>query len=232
MRAAVPLAVGLVAVTAGCGDGGSDTRAAKHAIKPNNQRQAKAINLRLSDFPDGWRASSRTDDTAAQKKFRKCLGIDMSKITVTGDASSKDFAKGDNATADSDAWITETVSQARDSLTQLARGLSSTGTKDCVRDAIGSTPGYQVGEIDVGELKTTSPPEVDETRAWEVVIPVEVTSGTDNGLSVSVYVDLVYLRKGNILASVSTSDVLSPLDDALRAHLVRTVAQRMSKEPT
>jgi len=37
----------------------------------------------------------------------------------------------------------------------------------------------------------------------------------------------VFLRKGNMVAQVSTSDVLSPLDDALRAHLVQTVARRM-----
>ena len=99
---------------------------------------------------------------------------------------------------------------------------------DCLRKAIGSTPGYKVGDIEIGELRTTKPAGVDEARAWEIVIPFEVTSGAGKGLAASAYADTFYLRKGNVVAHVNTGDVLSPLDQALRSHLVRTVAQRMA----
>jgi hypothetical protein len=229
VRAVAALAVAVLAAATACGGGGgSDTRAAKRAINRDAQQQAESINLRLSDFPDGWRASPSTSDAAAQKKFRKCIGVDLSTVTLTGDASSKDFAKGDNTSASSQAQISETASQAIDGMKRVSRGLSSAETKDCVRKFIGSTPGYKVGEIDVGELKVTPPPNVDSAKAWEILVPLEGTSGTANGLSVSVYDDIVYLRKGNIVANVATSDVFSPLDETLRAHLVRTVASRMS----
>lgn len=197
---------------------------------PTPQRQAKAINLKLSDFPDGWRASTPSaEENTNEARIRKCLGGDYSKLTLIGEASSKDFAKGENATASSEAQITKTEAQARAGLQKRAASLSGEKAKDCLRKEIGSTPGYKVGKIDVGELKTSKPPGVDEARAWEVVIPVEVTSGAAKGLSGSFYLDTVFMRKGNVVAHVETSDALSPLDDALRAHLVRTVAERMSE---
>jgi hypothetical protein len=64
------------------------------------------------------------------------------------------------------------------------------------------------------------------------VVPVEVTSGPTKGLSASVFIDVVLLQKDNIIGGVSTSDVPSPLDEALRNHLVRTVAKRMSESST
>jgi len=231
MRVAVALILVVLAVagTACGGGGGSDTLAAKRTIDPAAQHQAESINLKLSDFPDGWRASTpSSEDEANQAKTRKCLGVDYSKLTLIGEASSKDFAQGENATASSEAQITKTEDQAKQGLQRFADGLAGEKVTDCLRKAIGSTPGYKVGEIEVGELKTAKPSEVDEARAWEIVVPVEVTSGPANGLSASVYSDLVYTRTGNVVAHVGTSDVLSPLDDALRRHLVRTVARRMS----
>jgi hypothetical protein len=198
----------------------------------SNSGAAKAINLRLSDFPDGWRASAPDEDTAGQKKFCKCIGADYSDVTLIGEASSRDFAQGENAQASSKGQITKTAGQAEDGMRRLARGLAEPGTKDCVRDAIGGTPGYKVGEIDVGKLKAMLPASVDEGQTWEIVVPVEITSGATKGLSASVYIDFVFLREGNIVGSISTVDVLSPLDDALRAHLVRTVARRMSEAST
>lgn len=81
----------------------------------------------------------------------------------------------------------------------------------------------------MGELNAKAPANVDEGRAWEIVVPIEITSGATKGLSASVYIDVVFLRRDNIVGSVSTVDVLSPLDAALRAHVVRTVVRRMSE---
>lgn len=224
-------ALGLVVLglVTGCG-GGSDSSsgAAKRTITPGAQAQAKTINLRLSDFPDGWRASTRDEDTAGQSKFRKCIGADYSDITFIGDASSKDFAKSEGTEASSNVQIAETGAQAIDATRRLATAMGGRGTKDCVRDLFEITPGYKVGEIDVGELSFTPAASVDDGQAWEIVIPIEITSGPTKGLSASAYIDLVQLQKGNILGNITTVDVLSPLDETLRADLVRTVGRRMS----
>lgn len=230
MGAAVALLVLVLAVATACGGGGSESGgAAKREIAADAQAKAKAINLRLSDFPDGWRASTPEEDTSGEKKFRKCIGADYSDVTLIADASSKDFAQGESAEASSQAQITKTPDEAADGMRKQKKALGGPRTKDCLRDAIGNTPGAKVGDIDVGELKATPPANVDEDQAWEIVVPVELTSGATKGLSASVYIDVVFLRKDNIVGTVSTVDVLSPLEDALRAHLVRTVASRMSK---
>jgi hypothetical protein len=232
MRVAVALVViAFVTGATACGSGGSseNSGAAKREIAADAQAKAKAINLRLSDFPDGWRASTPDEDTAGEKKFRKCTGADYSDVTLIADASSKDFAQGESAEASSQAQITKTADEAAEGMRKQKRALGGPGTKDCLRDAIGDTPGAKVGDIDVGELKATPPANVDEGQAWEIVVPVELTSGATKGLSASVYIDVVFTRKDNIVGTVSTVDVLSPLDETLRAHLVRTVAGRMSK---
>jgi hypothetical protein len=234
MRAFAAVVVAVLAAGTACGGGGgSNNGAARRAITPSAQERAKAINLKLSDFPDGWRASTPSDeDKAGQKKFRKCIGVDLSKITLIGDANSRDFAKGDSANASSQARITEAASQATDGMKRVSRGLSSAAMKDCLRDAFDKAPSFNVGEIEVGELKSKPPSNVDAARAWEIVIPIEITSGEFKGLSSSAYIDIVYLRKGSVVASVTTSEVVSSLDDSLRAHLVRTVAKRMSESST
>src|SRR3954462_8359976 len=98
----------MAAVLAGCGGGGGGNRGtlrAKHKISPDAQRQAKSMLLKLSDFPDGWRASAGAQDVAGQRKFRKCIGVNYADLTLTGDATSKDFAMGESTTANSEAQI-------------------------------------------------------------------------------------------------------------------------------
>lgn len=236
MRAFAALAVAVLAAGTACGGGrGSDKSAPKRAITPDAQQQAASIVLRLSDFPEGWRASTPSaEDVAGQKKFRKCLGSDYSKITLTGDARSKNFAIGESTSVTSEAQVTRSAAQAKDRFQQTAKRLEGPAITDCFREAIGKIPGgdYKIGEVDVGELRTSLPPNVDAAKAWEIVIPVEVTSGAGKGQSASVYLDAVFLRKGKVVANVQTSDVLSPVNSGLRTKLVQTVARRMSESST
>jgi hypothetical protein len=60
-------------------------------------------------------------------------------------------------------------------------------------------------------------------------VVVEVASREGEGLSATVYLDLVYLREGDVLASVQTSDVLSAFDSDLRDQLLEGVASRMAE---
>jgi hypothetical protein len=84
---------------------------------------------------------------------------------------------------------------------------------------------------DVGEL-SFSPPDVDEAKAWQIVIPVEITSGVGEGFTPDVYIEQVLLREGDTVARVFTEDVLTEFDEELRNQLVQTVAGRMSESST
>ena len=88
------------------------------------------------------------------------------------------------------------------------------------------------GEVDVGQVNVNQPPGVDESMTWQIVIPVEVTSGFGEGLSPDIYLERVVMRKGDTTASMTTQDVLEELDPALRDKLAATMAGRMSQPST
>jgi hypothetical protein len=214
----------------GGGDDGDDT-AAGSAIVPEAQERAESIVLKLADFPDGWRASA-PEDEGGQEEFNKCMGVDLSELTKIGDADSQDFAMGESTQAQSTAVIYESDQQAEDAISEAAAGMSGSAAEDCFQDvveeALKDEKGFKLGEVDVGELSFT-PPDVDEAKAWQIVIPVEITSGAAEGLSPDVYIELVALREGDTVASVRTQDVLTEFDSELRNQLVQTVADRMSE---
>jgi hypothetical protein len=221
----------LVAVPAcgGNGGGGDDT-APGSAIEPAAQKRAESTLLKLADFPDGWRASA-PEDQGGQEKFNKCLGVDLSGLTKIGDADSKDFAKGESTQASSSTVIYKSDQQAEDAISKAGAAMSGTAAEGCFQDvvekAVRGEKGFKLGDVDVGELSFT-PPDVDEAKAWQIVIPLEVTSGALKGLSPDVYIELVALREGDTVASVTTQDVLTEFDSELRNQLVQTVAGRMS----
>ena len=111
--------------------------------------------------------------------------------------------------------------------------MSGTEIEDCVQDLIEENVeadrSVDVGEVDVGQLNVT-PPDVEEAGAWQIVIPVEITSGVGEGLTPSVYLEFVALREGDEVAILETSDVLTEFDSDLRDSLVAAIAGRMSDD--
>jgi hypothetical protein len=118
-----------IVASAGCG-GGSDNddgSAAQTAIEADAQERAESIVLQLSDFPDGWRASTPDEEDAeGQEKFRACIGVDYSNFTRTGDAESRDFAMS-NAEALSEVVVFADEEEARAAIEEFAAGMSGAG---------------------------------------------------------------------------------------------------------
>ena len=90
---------------------------------------------------------------------------------------------------------------------------------------------FEFGEVDVGQLSIAEPA-VEEFAAWQVAVPVEITSGAGDGLSPSIFLEWVIMREGDAVAFVQTNDVLTQFDPALRATLVEAVAGRMTEPGT
>jgi hypothetical protein len=147
---------------------------------------------------------------------------------VTGDARSRDFAMGQSTEASSGVQITASASQAQQGFQELATGMSGPKVKDCVKKLLPRSSDYKIGDVDVGELRMTKPANVEKGKAWQLVIPLEVTSGAGQGITATAYLDFVALLKGDAVATVETSDVLTPFDPALRDDLVTAVAGRMT----
>jgi hypothetical protein len=226
MRSGALLVALVLAFGAGCG--GDDDSDLARAIEPEAQARAESIGLSLSDFPAGWQGAPASDDAGAEEEFRRCVGADFSSFTLIGEAQSEGFTS-DSAQASSDVGIFENEDEAQGARETFVKGVTSDKVEACMKNWIQATvgEGFEIGDVDVGEL-TFTPPDVDEASAWQVEFPVEVTSGDLEGATATAYLDLVHLREGDALATVTTLDVQSPFDPELRDGLVQAVAARMS----
>lgn len=224
----VALALSVAIGAAGCGGGGSDTKSSndvKRQIQPQAQHQAESTLLQLADFPTGWTGSVRESNGGASNDFRQCAGIDFSNFTVVGKAQSQDFGKG-RASASSETSVFESPTEAEDAVNQFARRIISPQTEDCVKTFLekdSSLNGATVGDVNIGELRSTPPPTVEEAHVWQIDVPLQ-----QGGLSIDAYIDVTLLRQGEVGSTVETGNVISPFDPALRDDLVTKVAARMA----
>lgn len=233
MRGAVAALSVVLVVCAACGgNGDGDEQASENAIQPEAQKQAESFVLKRSDFPSGWRgAAPEADDKEATESFYRCAGIDPSSLTGIGDADSLDFAMGETTDASSSATVFASEQQAETGMSEFSEAMNGTEIEGCVQDLAeefaSSESNLTVGEVNIGQFNVTQP-DVDEAAAWQIVIPVEFTSGVGEGLTPTAYLEFVALRDGANVAIVQTSDVLTEFDSELRDHLVEAVAGRMS----
>jgi hypothetical protein len=225
-----------LAVFSSCGGGGNEAQGPETvtvvttqgatteagATEPSlSEDQAEALaasmNLRLTDFPAGWRATPSEESEG-------CAGIQKltERYDVLAHVDSKDFAKGDNTEASSSAGLFNDEATARDALNYLESAAQSEELRDCLNDFFREQAEGDVtfGDVSVGQL--SFPRLGDRSSAWEIVVPVKT-----QGLSVTAYIDFVYIVEENALARVAFSDVLSPFDEQLRENLARLVADRM-----
>jgi hypothetical protein len=152
-------------------------------------------------------------------------------LTRIGDADSLDFAMGESTEASSSATVFPSEQQAETGMSEFSEAMNGTDVEDCLQDFIedNTEPGsrVEVGEVDVGQFNVTQP-DVEEAAAWQIVIPIEITSGVGEGLTPNVYLEFMALRDGANVAIVQTSDVLTEFDSELRDELVEAVAGRMT----
>jgi hypothetical protein len=196
--------------------------------------------LQLSDFPEGWRASSPEPADVRQDEVNTCIGLDYSGITITGEAASQEFAMGESAEIDSETRVYASTQEAETASQKYLAAFADDATvEDCFRDVLEQALGEQgdaevglkIGELDLGELSFTPPPGIEESKAWQIEVPFEITSGEFEGASETLYLEQVVLRQGDVRAIVRTQDEGSPFDAALRDELVRAVASRMQASP-
>ena len=235
------LSVAAGAVALGCGGGGgSDTSTdaaasggpnAVRDIQPAAQTQAESMLLQLSDLPAEWRASPNDPSSDEDRAdFLGCLGVDLSDLTLIGQADSDDFEM-DNAEVSSSANVFPTDTEAQKAADAYVAGLTGPKAPDCFKDIFDESlkneseggVSYKAGDVEIGELNVPPPSGVAQFRAVQLELPVEV-----EGLSISFLLDSVYMRQADAVDSVTIFDEASSLDTDLRDQLIQVVASRMS----
>jgi hypothetical protein len=117
--------------------------------------------------------------------------------------------------------------QAQDAFDALSKGMAR--APDCIQTLFPPLgKDFKLGKVEVSKLRV-KPRGVDEARAWQIVIPIRVLAGAQQGDLESAYIDLVYLREADVLARMKTFHPLFAFDSELRTKLLQAVASRMSE---
>jgi hypothetical protein len=209
------LAFALLLAIAGTGAG---TALADHfdpqkRIRAADQAKARAMLVRKSDLGPGAVAEPRnTPDT-----HLTCEGLDESDLTITGEAESPTWTQGVGFVA-SAANVYATVADANASWTRGARGA---GTR-CLRDQLADE--FATQGVALESLRKVAFPRVSErTVAYRITL-----SGTVQGTTVRVVVDLVILKHSRAQAALYFGSAFVPAAKADEVALARVVARRMA----
>jgi hypothetical protein len=219
------ISVVLAVALAGCGGSGSTagqsapTTVTTAHPSAADRRIARHAQLKLTDFPSGW----EQQDKSPSKSTLKCPAVEAARRAVSARQPSPDFVTGDSTQVSSTVYIFSDISSAKRAFDQL----SGASTRRCIAHASakyfagkGKTKGVKVGQITSGQL--SMPAVGDESVLGRVTIPI-----TANGLSIDIYLDLVFAREGRGGAVLLFLDTVTPFDEALRNQLSRTLAGRL-----
>jgi hypothetical protein len=137
---------------------------------------------------------------------------------------------GDNSEIFSSVSVYTTEEEANQVLDLGAGVLTDQSQADCFEDTFQKrlendpdTQQFEVHDAELGELSFTPPTGVEESRAFQVVLPVEA-----DGASVDVVLEAVVLHQGDALVTLGTVGADDPLDPSLRDDLAQVLAGKMA----
>jgi hypothetical protein len=177
---------------------------------------AKAIVLKKSDLPAGWKVSGGSGDGASVTC--KSFDPDQSDLTTTGHADAG-FGTADGLyNVASVVGVFRSASQAQTSWNRLVRP-QLLGCMASLVESIGSK-GTSVKVISKGKLAMAVPGK--RKAAYRIVANVNA-----GGQQAKVYLDLILQGAGPADTLLIITSVLAPPPTALEAGLVKTVAGRL-----
>jgi hypothetical protein len=185
---------------------------------------ARTLLLRLSDLPDGWRATQHRQDLvekAMNDQFAACAGRPRPDTYTTVDVFSPDFTMG-YAGVISEAQIVKTA----DDFEADAAAMRGPKFVPCAKRILAKyaprlAPGASVRSIVVEPLPVTS------YGQFSIGYRATITL-TGQGQTLRLYDDEVVLGKGRIELSASFSDAGQPFDPGLRRALLAKLGARLA----
>jgi len=181
-------------------------------ITPADQARAKAMLLRKSDFGPAF---TERQASSSQEDFY-CAAIDLSDVTLTGQAKMRTFTEV-LVSVSSSAAVYESVDDAN---AAWRRETSAAGTK-CVQ-------GVLRREFARGGLRLLSFRKAPFPRLAERSIAYRIAfSGQVQGVATPVYIDIVALQQSRGQAGLFFAAPVRPVELSERRRLAGIVAGRM-----
>jgi hypothetical protein len=205
------LAAGILASSALAAPGDSERR----ALTAHDQAWAKRINLTLRDLPAGFRAGPQNP---AGSGGLTCSGFapDLSRFTITGQATSREFVHADGVVVFSAAEIFRSAADQRGDWGATARREAL----PCLREVLQQSVG---GLGRVGRASLRSGPRLGErTVSFRSSIAVSA-----NGTTATVWLDMLAVAKGRGDATLGVLSVRKAPSAALERSLLAKLASRL-----
>lgn len=226
---AVAVAV-LLGLAAACGGGGGGGQAADDDLASTGDRDDAALaadaNLRISDFPTEWQSSPIPQATVeatveANRALADCMGRPRPEEIRTAVADSEDFSAQDTRRVTSSVQVVRTEEIARDDFAVLRTDQALACHKSLIDAEFArqlppeASPQTTIGLLDMPQF-------AEDTVAYRIVATV-----LDRGSQVRTYIDLVFVRKGRVEASVNFLNVGSAFPTDLQRSLLQRMVSRL-----
>lgn len=237
--AVVVLAVALVACSSGS-DGSDDAG----GTFEDNRTEAQLVDDReaatralpvLDDFPLGWAAEPRDDDPVDGPDFNaemaECLGVDPALMADSKVEVKSDTFSFDDAEVEADVSMLPTRAYADEAVGALlkpeARGCFEEVFSKVLEYSLSHPAegeelpaGVEFGEISFGDLNFVDVGE--DSRAFRISMPIEVETVT-----VELYADIVFIRVGRAMGTLSFLNGSTPFDQSLATRLATEFAAKL-----
>src|SRR5919198_2630656 len=186
----------------------------RRAINAHDQAWAKRINLTLRDLPSGFRQGAANESNSGGLT---CPGYspDLSRFTITGEATSRQFASASGSSIFSSAEIFRSVADQRGDWALTARREALACLRQQLQQAVGTA----------AKVTATVRP---APRVGERSISFRATlSVAANGVKATVWLDVLGVARGRGDATLVAMSVRRPPSAALEQSLLAKLASRL-----
>jgi hypothetical protein len=204
----------LVAGTAFAAPGDPERR----AIRPADQKWARRANLTAKDLPVDFRAGPAQSLGPSGATTCKGFAPDLSDLTITGEAVSRDFVRLDGTSMFSSAEVFRSVRDEHEDWARTAKRQAL----PCVAQLLERQSTSQV-RITVVSKALRAPPAIGE-RAISFRIGALLTA---NGVRLKTWMDLIGIARGRADATLVTITFRMPPSAALERVLLGKLARRL-----
>jgi hypothetical protein len=189
--------------------------AERRAITAHDRVWAKRINLTLRDLPAGFRQSSQIPSGAGGLT---CNGFspDLSRFTITGEATSREFARADGIAVFSAAEIFRSTVDERGDWAATARREALSCLREQLQRSVGA-----LGKVGSASLRA-APRLGERTVSFRSSIVVAT-----NGAKATIWLDVLAVARGRADATLGVLSVNRAPSASLERSLLAKLAARL-----
>jgi hypothetical protein len=195
----------------------------KHAHSLEGTLSARKALLAVGDFPKGWKATP--SKPVASSSACKDTRPNLSDLTETGYVNAPDFSLGQLQHVTQWVRVYRSAKQA-----ETAYGRTVTiGLVSCLAKQLKAASSAKASVAIVGQFRLALPKVAQQVDGFRVVAHTNVKSEKEQ---FNVYADVMVIRQGATVTTVTMTGFIKPMDASMEARLARTIAGRLGGKPT